>query len=201
MDEDDREVNEKSLEHDKVDDMLDEPDSSEEKVFNGEINFDKEADITRKVLQNVISSTSKGADKLDNDNSGLSKEMKDDESLGISKKSPDAFISQKAIPGNSRESKETDKKPTESRDELQRTIFITNLPFDISNEEVKQRFSAFGEVESFVPVLHHVTKYECTFPFGHYHIFLFQNENLLDVILILHFAGDQGERDFSNLKQ
>ncbi|KAL3515132.1 hypothetical protein ACH5RR_022034 [Cinchona calisaya] len=158
LDEDNREVNEKSLQDDKVDDTSYEPDSSVEKVLNTEINFDEEADATRKVLQNIISLTSKGADKLDNDSSGLSKEMKDDESLGISNKSPDAFITPKEIPGNSGKSKKMDKNPTERQEELQRTIFISNLPFDISNEEVKQRFAAFGEIEFFVPVLHRVTK-------------------------------------------
>ncbi|KAG6709435.1 hypothetical protein I3842_06G132300 [Carya illinoinensis] len=49
-------------------------------------------------------------------------------------------------------------KQTEGEDDLQRTIFINNLPFDLNNEEVKQRFSGFGEVQSFVPVLHQVTK-------------------------------------------
>ncbi|KAH7661916.1 nucleolar protein 4 [Dioscorea alata] len=42
--------------------------------------------------------------------------------------------------------------------DLEKTIFISNLPFDIDNEEVKQRFSVFGEVRSFLPVLHHLTK-------------------------------------------
>ncbi|KAM1002524.1 uncharacterized protein LOC126586666 [Malus sylvestris] len=43
-------------------------------------------------------------------------------------------------------------------EDLHRTIFISNLPFEITNEDVKQRFSTFGKVDSFVPVLHPVTK-------------------------------------------
>ncbi|KAL6011908.1 hypothetical protein ACLOJK_002374 [Asimina triloba] len=46
----------------------------------------------------------------------------------------------------------------DGEDDLARTIFISNLPFEIDNEEAKQRFSAFGEVRSFLPVLHHITK-------------------------------------------
>ena len=158
MDEDDTEVNEKSLQDYKVDGMSDGSDSTEEKVSDSETNFDEEADITRKVLQNLISSTSKATDSLDNDNSGLSKEMKDDESLGISSKLSDTFIAPNTIPGNSGKNKQIEKNPTERDNELQRTIFISNLPFDSSSEEVKQRLLAFGEVESFLPVLHHVTK-------------------------------------------
>lgn len=48
---------------------------------------------------------------------------------------------------------------TDEEDDLHRTIFISNLPFDINNEDVKQRFSTFGEIQSFFPVLHPVTKY------------------------------------------
>lgn len=48
--------------------------------------------------------------------------------------------------------------PTEAEDDLLSTVFITNLPYDIDNEEVKQCFSAFVEVQSFFPVLHQVTK-------------------------------------------
>ncbi|XP_071930703.1 uncharacterized protein [Coffea arabica] len=158
LDEDDTEVNEKSLQDYKVDGMSDGSDSTEEKVSGSETNFDEEADITRKVLQNLISSPSKATDSLDNDNSGLSKEMKDDESLGISSKLSDTFIAPNTIPGNSGKNKQIEKNPTERDNELQRTIFISNLPFDSSSEEVKQRLLAFGEVESFLPVLHHVTK-------------------------------------------
>ncbi|THU63796.1 hypothetical protein C4D60_Mb01t19610 [Musa balbisiana] len=42
--------------------------------------------------------------------------------------------------------------------DLDRTIFISNLPFEIDSEEVKERFSSFGKVQSFFPVLHKLTK-------------------------------------------
>ncbi|XVE93695.1 hypothetical protein REPUB_Repub01dG0216300 [Reevesia pubescens] len=61
-------------------------------------------------------------------------------------------------PEKSSENKRTNVKQMDGEDELQRTIFISNLPFDIDNEEVKERFSGFGEVQSFIPVIHPVTK-------------------------------------------
>jgi hypothetical protein len=60
---------------------------------------------------------------------------------------------------NTSKSKASDPKQTEGEEDLQGTVFISNLPFDIDNEEVKQRFSGFGEVQSFIPVLHRITKY------------------------------------------
>ena len=60
---------------------------------------------------------------------------------------------------NTSENKASDLKQTEEEEDLQGTVFISNLPFDIDNEEVKQRFSVFGEVQSFIPVLHRITKY------------------------------------------
>jgi nucleolar protein 4 len=60
---------------------------------------------------------------------------------------------------NTSENKALDPKQTEEEEDLQGTVFISNLPFDIDNEEVKQRFSVFGEVQSFIPVLHRITKY------------------------------------------
>ncbi|XP_026421290.1 uncharacterized protein LOC113317396 isoform X3 [Papaver somniferum] len=41
---------------------------------------------------------------------------------------------------------------------LQRTVFIDNLPFRTDNEEVRKQFSDFGEVLSYFPVLHEVTR-------------------------------------------
>jgi RNA recognition motif-containing protein len=42
--------------------------------------------------------------------------------------------------------------------DLDRTVFINNLPFDATKEEVIEKFSLFGKVELFLPVLHKVTK-------------------------------------------
>ncbi|CAH9076636.1 unnamed protein product [Cuscuta epithymum] len=101
-----------------------------------------EADVARKVLENLMSSTSKGmaAASADDDSSSLL----------------DGEKSEVIIPESC--SKEKNTMWTEGVEDLNRTIFINNLPFDVDNEEIKQRFSAFGEVESFVQVLHQVTK-------------------------------------------
>ncbi|KAJ3670151.1 hypothetical protein LUZ60_010475 [Juncus effusus] len=53
---------------------------------------------------------------------------------------------------------ESEKKKTAGDADLDRTVFINNLPFDATNEEVREKFSVFGKVESFLPVLHKVTK-------------------------------------------
>ncbi|XP_026456281.1 RNA-binding protein 28-like isoform X3 [Papaver somniferum] len=45
----------------------------------------------------------------------------------------------------------------EEQSNLQRTVFIGNLPFRTDNEEVRKRFSDFREVLSYFPVLHEVT--------------------------------------------
>lgn len=58
---------------------------------------------------------------------------------------------------NSHQSKNGKAKKTGDGD-LDRTIFINNLPFDATKEEVIEKFSLFGKVESFLPVLHKVTK-------------------------------------------
>ncbi|CAH9114105.1 unnamed protein product [Cuscuta epithymum] len=107
-----------------------------------QVNIDMEADVARKVLENLMTSTSKGmaASSADDDSSSLL----------------DGEKSEVIIPESC--SKEKNTMWTEGVEDLNRTIFINNLPFDVDNEEVKQRFSAFGEVESFVQVLHQVTK-------------------------------------------
>ena len=64
-------------------------------------------------------------------------------------------------PEISDKSKASTVKQTDDKEDLHTTLFISNLPFDVDKEEVKERFSAFGAVQSFFPVLHPVTKYVC----------------------------------------
>lgn len=133
--------------------------SMEEEGVPSEVNFDKEADMTRKVLNNLITSSTEGT-SVHNDTM-LSKENKDPKSnedadnKGSNESEKVSGVSKPEISSGSNLS---NPKQTEDVD-LQRTLFISNLPFDCDNEEVKQRFSGFGEVEYFVPVLHQVTKY------------------------------------------
>ena len=125
----------------------------EEKDAPAADHFDEDMEIARKVLQNVIA-CSKEAPSLSN-------------GANISKTASDkAFnFSQKQTGESGKLATQTESKPTGSKsknaeDDLPKTIFISNLPFDLDNEEVKQRFSSFGEVQSFFPVLHPVTKYD-----------------------------------------
>ncbi|XP_047955273.1 RNA-binding protein 28-like isoform X2 [Salvia hispanica] len=113
-----------------------------------EINFEEEAEITKNVLQNIISSSS--GNVAGGDDSELSKG-------NIESKSSDVLGTQVAATISVSEEKPKITNP-QGEEELQRTIFISNLPFDITVEEVKQRFSAFGGVETFMLVLHPVTK-------------------------------------------
>ncbi|PIN14032.1 Nucleolar protein fibrillarin NOP77 (RRM superfamily) [Handroanthus impetiginosus] len=164
LEDSDVETVKKSVVH-ATDDSTDESDSFDENDSKNEVDFEEEAEIAKNVLKNLISSSSRNASG--SENSGLSQENIDDDSVPVENKSNDN--EEKNSKGNpldtsvaptvsgARGNKES-AKATQEEDELQRTIFISNLPFDITNKEVKQRFSAFGEVQSFVPVLHQVTK-------------------------------------------
>lgn len=139
------------------DNLVGEDDSSEldQEISNHpyDDDFKTEADITRRVLENLIKSSGKsepsgveGSD-IDTDTEAeddLSEKKKLDSP--VRSKLADAQITNPAS------------KPKEKDTGLDRTIFISNLPFDISNEEVTARFSVFGKVESFFPVLHKLTK-------------------------------------------
>lgn len=123
----------------------------EEKDVPAVDNFDEEVEIARKVLQNVITS-SKEAPSLSNG-----------ANLRRAGSYKAANFPQKQSDESGKLATHTESKATEStsknaEDDLTKTIFISNLPFDLDNEEVKQRFSAFGEVQSFFPVLHPVTR-------------------------------------------
>lgn len=127
------------------------------------VDFDEEADIARKVLKNLITSSGKGTFSSVEDASQVltrNEESIADVSLDVPNKlnqeyakALDVTESEKSIKSKGSALKNID------GEDLHRTIFISNLPFDIENEEVRHRFSSFGEVESFYPALHQVTKY------------------------------------------
>ncbi|KAA8536069.1 hypothetical protein F0562_028547 [Nyssa sinensis] len=156
---DDADIDEKTQQPHTVDIAPDDTDKMEKEIIPTEVDFDEEADVARKVLKNLISSSSRTPISLSND-STLPKTNDNDKIIDVANNSAGGFanISDITKPGNSGNGKPTNLKPAEGVEDLQRTIFISNLPFDIDNEEVKQRFSGFGEVQSFIPVLHQVTK-------------------------------------------
>ncbi|KAK2978258.1 hypothetical protein RJ640_017109, partial [Escallonia rubra] len=154
---------------------LDDSDNVEKDVNSLELDFDEEADVARKVLKNLISSSSIEMPGSVGDDSTNQRGKKDDETMNVTndstlpKKNRDAETvstlnkssdgsTTGPKPGNSSKGHTINLKAAEGEEELQRTIFICNLPFDTTTEEVKQRFSGFGDVQSFVPVLHQVTK-------------------------------------------
>ncbi|MED6155897.1 hypothetical protein PIB30_009673 [Stylosanthes scabra] len=136
----------------------DNPSSMEEEGVPPEVDFDTEADLTRKVLNNLISSSAKVA-STQNDSMlpNEDEESESDEDGDNKANNESENVSGVSNPEISSINNLSDTKQTED-DDLQRTVFINNLPFDCDNEEVKERFSGFGEVEYFVPVLHQVTK-------------------------------------------
>lgn len=123
-----------------------------------ELNFDDEVDVAKRVLNNLLSSSVKGtAPSKSDDSDELSKDMMDPVST---KTNGELTLSSEHKQSRGvGESEKSAKIKEVDEEELLRTIFISNLPFDVDVDEVKQRFSAFGDVQSFFPVLHKVTKY------------------------------------------
>ncbi|KAK4757226.1 hypothetical protein SAY87_007353 [Trapa incisa] len=124
-------------------------------------NFEEEADIARKILYNLLSLSSKGTTPPSNGNSEPleTKEALSSTKIEHSPMKPDVIEHDSIVHSHeSTKRKVKDSKEINGEDELQTTIFISNLPFDADATEVKQQFSAFGEVQSFVPVLHKITK-------------------------------------------
>ncbi|WOH03597.1 hypothetical protein DCAR_0622996 [Daucus carota subsp. sativus] len=118
-----------------------------------EVDFDEEADVARKVLNTIMTSSSVEAHISAKD---LSVAPKSDKNTGTT------TVPRKSVAGTTELAHDSkfgnDGKSESEAQELQKTLFICNLPFDVNTEEVKQRFSGFGEVQYFSPVLHHVTK-------------------------------------------
>lgn len=154
-----------------------------------EDDFKTEADISRKVLENLIKSSEKSEPSgIEGSDIDTDTEQEDDAS---EKEKSDSTDTEQEVDASEKEKSDspvagklakskrvTDaeisnpaSKPKKNDTGLDRTIFISNLPFDISNEEVTARFSVFGKVESFFPVLHKLTKYVCSSCFTFIHLF------------------------------
>ncbi|XP_020271856.1 RNA-binding protein 28-like isoform X2 [Asparagus officinalis] len=130
--------------------------ADESSMLPAEVNFEKEAEVARKVLDNLIKASTGFQPSL----GGNSKKTEGTEEL---LNANDKVSKEPTVPGTKStvDTKRSEKTPEElnkSKSDLERTIFISNLPYDIGNEEVKQRFSVFGQVEFFLPVLHPLTK-------------------------------------------
>lgn len=160
-DDNDTDVIGKKQQHDGVVETSPDSDLSEKEDMPTEADFEHEADIARKVLRNLITSSSKDSASSDMDDDVLPKVIEESntvETLDVPSKLSAKSENLSGSPLSSGKSKPSNIKHIDGEDDLQRTVFISNLPFDVESGEVKQRFSAFGEVLSFVPVLHQVTK-------------------------------------------
>lgn len=126
--------------------------SDDSDVVDDEVNFDEEADVAKKVLNNFLSS-------VNNDPVPVQRKP-DDETVKTQTKISDGPTDAQHVskPESLPKTDNIKSKPVETEEEMQRTLFISNLPFDITSDEVKQRFAGFGEIQSFFLVLHPVTK-------------------------------------------
>ncbi|PWA67508.1 RNA-binding (RRM/RBD/RNP motifs) family protein [Artemisia annua] len=126
--------------------------SDDTDLVDDEVNFDEEADVAKKVLNNFLSS-------VNNDPVPVQRKP-DDETVKTQTKISDGPTDAQHVskPESLPKADNIKSKPVETEEEMQRTLFISNLPFDITSDEVKQRFAGFGEIQSFFLVLHPVTK-------------------------------------------
>jgi nucleolar protein 4 len=154
VEDDDVESNEKSQESEGAN-VEDDSNSSEDEVLPTKVDFDfnKEADVSRKVLNNFLSSCSKEAPASLTDNPTSTTIVKDDKPSTVPQKSADASTTDKP-----QITKPEIVNPVEREEELRRTIYMRNLPFTTNSQEVKQRFSCFGEIESCHLVFDRITK-------------------------------------------
>lgn len=118
-----------------------------------DVNFEEEADVARKVLKNLLGSSKVTIASHDGETEESDKNNLDDSST-----KPVVESSVASEPLKSSKTKEAAPKETQENDDFKRTVFISNIPFDVSKEDVTQRFAVFGHVESLFLVLHPVTK-------------------------------------------
>ncbi|KAJ0260533.1 hypothetical protein HA466_0067230 [Hirschfeldia incana] len=136
-------------------DRSDKPSESDalEKDAVADANFEEEADVSRKVLKNLLASSKVTIASNDEETDESDKNKLEDSSAKPVVGSPGV-----SEPLKSSKTKEVAAKETQENDDFKRTVFISNIPFDVSKEEVTQRFTLFGQVESLFLVLHPVTK-------------------------------------------
>ena len=159
-----------------------------------EANFEEEADVTRKVLKNFLASSKVNIASNDGET-----EESDKNKLEESSAKPVVESSGVSEP---LKTKEVAPKETQEDDDFKRTVFISNIPFDVSKEEVTQRFAVFGQVESLFLVLHPVTKYAsflCFYnSFNHKKRWCF---HICHSMCFLFLTDDQKGLHFSSSKQ
>uniref|UniRef100_A0A1J3GHU7 RNA-binding protein 28 n=1 Tax=Noccaea caerulescens TaxID=107243 RepID=A0A1J3GHU7_NOCCA len=123
-----------------------------EKVAGTNVNFEEEADVGRKVLKNLLASSKGSIASHDGEKEESYKNKLEDSS---NKAVADSGVSE---PLKSSKTKVMATKETQDDEDFERKVFISNIPFDVSKDEVEQRFAVFGEVDTLSLVLHPVTK-------------------------------------------
>uniref|UniRef100_A0A0E0D8Y2 RRM domain-containing protein n=1 Tax=Oryza meridionalis TaxID=40149 RepID=A0A0E0D8Y2_9ORYZ len=162
-------VSDKGSDEESEDNLVGEDDSYEldQEASNrpADDDFETEIDISRKVLENLIKSSEK-AEPSGNEGSDVDTDTETEQDTSEKKQKqthlPASVPAADKLENSKCVAEEENTLPASKFKKqdagLDRTIFISNLPFDLSNEEVTERFSAFGKVESFFPVLHKLTK-------------------------------------------
>lgn len=142
---------------DEEEDSSNKPSESDEleKDAVTDANFEEEADLARKLLKNLLASSKV---TIASSHDGETEESYSNKLEGSSA-NPVIESPGVSVPLKSSKTKEVATKETQENDDFKRTVFISNIPFDVSKEEVTQRFTVFGQVESLFLVLHPVTKY------------------------------------------
>ncbi|KAH9316193.1 hypothetical protein KI387_024820, partial [Taxus chinensis] len=126
------------------------------------LNILNEMDIAKKVLNNVINSHAKEDDTFISsvqnfeELTGGRDVVLENQKIDTKKTTNVDFKGENA----NREAEMVIQKAICARkdESLQKSIFISNIPFDIDNEEMKMRFSVFGKIKSVHRVLHRLTK-------------------------------------------
>ncbi len=180
-------VSDKGSDEESEDNLVGEDDSYEldQEASNrpADDDFETEIDISRKVLENLIKSSEK-AEPSGNEGSDVDTDTETEQDTSEKKQKqthlPASVPAADKLENSKRVAEEENTLPASKFKKqdagLDRTIFICNLPFDLSNEEVTERFSAFGKVESFFPVLHKLTKYVSSSSL--YFLLLYQPEDI-----------------------
>ncbi|KNA17831.1 hypothetical protein SOVF_076500 [Spinacia oleracea] len=133
------------LDHATRDEGSDGAHSDSDKEKEAAITFEEEAELARKILQNVITSSVK---EDPSSNNGSNDEVPAKEVSLEKTVEPEQTLQTKD--GKARDT-HTKSKSINDEDGLPKTVFINNLPFDLDPEELKQRFSTFGKIKSFFP--------------------------------------------------
>lgn len=138
-------------------------DPDDGKIHSEHFDILKEMDIARKVLSNIIDSGEKGNDALTMSGKNDTEELSEvkvavvDNKMSLKEKTIRVGFEQEIAKTEAKIVTQASTQP-QNENSLQRTIFISNLPFEVDNEEIKTRFTFFGKIRSVHRVLHQLTK-------------------------------------------